>query len=59
MLERVWLAAILVFIGGWVVLWLSPGSVAGGLAVYVGMAALLLLAVLALGRFVLGRLSRA
>ncbi len=59
MLERVWLAAILVFIGGWTVVWLSPGSVTGGLAVYAGTAALLLLAVVALGRFALGRRSRA
>lgn len=51
MLERLWLAAILLFIAGWAGVLAAPGSIGFGLVVYVATAGLVCLAVSALVRF--------
>ena len=51
MLERIWLAAIVVFIAGWIIVYASPGNVVGGLAVYISTFVLITLAVVALVRW--------
>lgn len=58
MLERAWLGMILVFIGGWIGVWLWPGSEIAGVAVYATTAGLICIAVAALARPVLRRRHR-
>ena len=51
MIERLWLAAILLFIAGWAGVLAFPGSTAFGLVVYSATVGLVALAVGALARF--------